>query len=160
MLKGTKLETPLLYAGREQNNIASGSRDRRDLLFQYIHSCRRYYELEIGERLNPQNIHTMHRFARKYAAVKNMLLPDFFELLIAGRSCVGSHFCYRMWEIGTSIHPRKGRPIWKSSNCMLPTCFPLCKKSAWILTHRSGPDLRFPVSSGTKRNTGILKRTT
>ncbi|HSE43429.1 MAG TPA: hypothetical protein VLH08_21900 [Acidobacteriota bacterium] len=82
--------------------------DRNEILARYIHECRAYYEQEIGDQLSPQQMMLIHQFLRKYAAIKQMLLPDFYELLIGGRGCVNSHFCYRMWEIGTSYPVQQG----------------------------------------------------
>jgi hypothetical protein len=107
--KGDKQDGLMDYAKRAHKRTAvTSKKDRRELLSRYIQECRQYYEVEIGDRLSPQQIFLLEHFARKYAAIKHSLLPDFYELLVAGRGCVNSHFCYRMWEIGTSYPPQLG----------------------------------------------------
>lgn len=98
------------FARRSHTAAAAAvpDRDRYELLKHYLLSCRAYYEHEIGESLSPSQIAILDRFMRKYAHIKGMLLPDFFELLIAGRGAISSHFCYRMWEIGTHYAPQTG----------------------------------------------------
>lgn len=96
------------FAERTQKAIASEApnRDRYEVLRHFLLWCRSYYEQEIGDTLSPSQISILDRFMRKYAHVKGMLLPDFYELLIAGRGAVNAHFCYRMWEIGTFYAPQ------------------------------------------------------
>ena len=109
LVAGQKPESIQAYADKAQANVYCGaSADRNDLLSRFLYECRRYYEVEIGDEISPQAFLLLTRFARKYATIKGMLLPDFYELLIASRSCVSSHFCYRVWEIGTYYAPQLG----------------------------------------------------
>lgn len=110
MVEGMKTESLGEFAARAHSETAAAAlpEDRSDLLARYIFQCRRYYEQEIGDQISPQSMLLLQQFARKYASIKNMLLPDFYEMLIAGRGCVSSHFCYRMWEIGTFYPPQSG----------------------------------------------------
>jgi hypothetical protein len=77
------------------------NRDRWEILNHYLLATRHYYEQEIKTLINPQQLLLLHNFARKYATIKKLLIPDFYELLIAGRGCFDDHFCYRLWEMGT-----------------------------------------------------------
>lgn len=110
LLPGKKTESLGEFATRAQDQTASAgaAADRSDLLARFVFECRRYYEQEIGDEISPHSMLLLQQFARKYASIKGMLLPDFYELLIAGRSCVNSHFCYRMWEMGTFYPPQAG----------------------------------------------------
>lgn len=110
MIFGEKAESLGQFAMRAHDETASAGvhSDRSDLLARFVFECRRYYEQEIGDEISPQSMLLLQQFARKYAAIKGMLLPDFYEVLIAGRSCVNSHFCYRMWEMGTFYPPQAG----------------------------------------------------
>jgi hypothetical protein len=110
VLKGDQKLDLSGFAQQSHKAAASGvpDRDRYEILKHYLLSCRAYYEHEIGDSLSPSQISILDRFMRKYAHIKGMLLPDFFELLIAGRGAISSHFCYRMWEIGTHYEPQTG----------------------------------------------------
>ncbi|MBL8150650.1 MAG: hypothetical protein JNN15_12045, partial [Blastocatellia bacterium] len=109
VIEGHKPDTVQQLAVRAHKDIASTALDgdRNEILTRYMLWCRAYYEQEIGDRLNPQQLFLLKNFARKYAHTKGMLLPDFYETLVAGRGCINSHFCYRMWEMGTYYEPQK-----------------------------------------------------
>src|SRR5262249_44962704 len=87
-----------------------------------------YYEQEIRDRIAPQAIHLMERFTRKYAHVKSMLLPDFYELLVAGGGCISSHFCSRMWEMGTVYRAQTGASELEIIELRAADIFPLVNK--------------------------------
>lgn len=108
VIEGRRLESIEKVAERAHQVTAAEvtSRDRSEILTHYILWCRSYYEQEVGERISPHQTYLLKKFARKYAFVKSMLLPDFHELLISGRGCINSHFCFRMWEMGTAYPPQ------------------------------------------------------
>jgi hypothetical protein len=110
LYKGDKPASLDEFAKKAHSRVAAKStdRDRNEILARYIQECRAYYEQEIGDQLSPQQMVLINQFLRKYAAIKQMLLPEFYELLIGGRGCVNSHFCYRMWEIGTCYPIQQG----------------------------------------------------
>jgi hypothetical protein len=110
LYKGDKPASLDEFAKKAHQRVAARvtDNDRNEILARYIQECRAYYEQEIGDQLSPQHMMLINQFLRKYAAIKQMLLPDFYELLIGGRGCVNSHFCYRMWEIGTCYPVQQG----------------------------------------------------
>jgi hypothetical protein len=129
ILKGNKLETLDDFVSRAHQEVASSSkRDRHEIQTHYLLSCRNYYEQEIGDHINPQQLTMLGNFSRKYANVKSMLLPEFYELLIAGRSCVSSHFCFRMWEIGTYYPSQLGPTDLEIIELRASDIFPLVQK--------------------------------
>jgi len=42
------------------------------------------------------------RFARRLAAASRALVPDLFDLVVAGRGCVDESFAYELWRLGTA----------------------------------------------------------
>ena len=129
VIEGRKLENLESFATRAHLEVADTSdQDRHDIQNHYLLACRNYYEQEIGDRINPHQVLMLGNFSRKYAHVKHMLLPDFFELLIAGRSCVSSHFCYRMWEIGTYYPAQLGPTDLEVIELRAADIFPLVQK--------------------------------
>ena len=111
-----------------QYDVASGTADRREILTRYLFWCRTYYEQEIDDRISPQQMMLLDNFARKYASVKMTLLPGFYELLIAGRSCISSHFCYRMWEIAINYPAQHGASELEILELRADDIFPLVSK--------------------------------
>jgi hypothetical protein len=129
VIQGKKLENLEEFAKGAHTEVAQAcSRDRQEIQTHYLFSCRSYYEQEIGDRINPHQLLMLGSFSRKYASVKNMLLADFFELLTAGRSCVSSHFCYRMWEIGTYYPAQHGPSDLEIIELRASDIFPLIQK--------------------------------
>jgi hypothetical protein len=129
VIEGRKKEDLETFAERCHSEVSTlAKQDRHDIQTHYILACRSYYEQEIGDRMNPQQILLLGNFSRKYANVKNMLLPEFFELLIAGRSCVNSHFCFRMWEIGTCYPAQHGPADLEILELHASDIFPLVQK--------------------------------
>ncbi|MBI4850917.1 MAG: hypothetical protein HY819_03725 [Acidobacteria bacterium] len=102
--------------------------DHNEIIIRYLLWCRAFYEQEIGERLSPQQMFLLISFARKYASVKKSLLPDFYELLIAGRGSINSHFCYRMWELGTFYASQEGHSELETIELRAEDIFPLINK--------------------------------
>jgi hypothetical protein len=129
IIEGKKPESLEDFAKRAHaETAATSSSDRHEIQTAFLLACRNYYEREIGDQLNPHQILMLGNFSRKYANVKNMLLPSFYELLIAGRSCVSSHFCYRMWEIGTYYPAQLGPTDLEVIELRAADIFPLVQK--------------------------------
>ena len=129
VIEGHKPENLELFAKQAHSEVAQTSQqDRHEIQTHYLLSCRSYYEHEIGDHINPHQVLLLGNFSRKYANVKNMLLPDFFELLVAGRSCINSHFCYRMWEIGTYYPAQAGPTDLEVIELRASDIFPLVQK--------------------------------
>lgn len=130
ILPGRKAPGPAEFAEQAQAETSrdSVSSDRQDILRHFLYWCRRYYEQEIGEQINPQLVVLMERFLRKYSNARGMLLPDLYELLVAGRGCINSHFCYRMWEMATAYPPQQGPSEIEIIELRAGDIFPLVQK--------------------------------
>lgn len=117
-------------APRAHQDVANqvNSLDHNEILTGYLLWCRTFYEQEIKERLSPHQMFLLISFARKYASVKKSLLPDFYELLIAGRGSINSHFCYRMWELGTFYPIQEARSELEIIELRAEDIFPLISK--------------------------------
>lgn len=130
VIEGRRLESIEKVAERAHRETAAevSNRDRSEILTHYILWCRSYYAQEIGEQVSPHQTYLLKKFARKYAFVKNMLLPDFHELLISGRGCINAHFCFRMWEMGTAYPPQNGPSEIQEITLKASDIFPLIHK--------------------------------
>jgi hypothetical protein len=110
LIEGKKINDFLEFVKRAHLATAASvpNFDRHEMQMRFTQWSRSHYEKEAGDILSPQQILLLGNFVRKYANEKSMLLPDFYELLIAARNCINSHFCYRMWEVGTSYPAQLG----------------------------------------------------
>ncbi|HYB12701.1 MAG TPA: hypothetical protein VEG67_04475 [Myxococcota bacterium] len=55
-----------------------------------------------GESLRAWQRRAFARFARRLAAASRTLVPDLFDLVVAGRGCVDESFAYELWRLGTA----------------------------------------------------------
>jgi hypothetical protein len=76
------------------------------------------YAGEIGgapeEAVTPRRFRLLGQFARKYARVEGMVVPDLFQLVVAARGCVDDACARQVWELG-SHYP------WQDGSGLLPT---------------------------------------
>jgi len=128
IVEGKKERDLTQFVERAQKDVAAGSSDRREILTRFLFWCRSYYEHEIDDKISPQQMMLLDNFSRKYASVKVRLLPDFYELLIAARSCISSHFCFRMWEIATNYPAQQGASELEILELRADDIFPLVNK--------------------------------
>ncbi|HBZ72570.1 MAG TPA: hypothetical protein DEP35_23670 [Deltaproteobacteria bacterium] len=59
-------------------------------------------ELLTGEPVRSWQRRCFARFARRLAAASRALVPDLFDLVVAGRGCVDENFAYELWRLGTA----------------------------------------------------------
>jgi hypothetical protein len=55
-----------------------------------------------GESVRSWQRRGFARFARRLAAASRALVPDLFDLVVAGRGCVDESFAYELWRLGTA----------------------------------------------------------
>jgi hypothetical protein len=55
-----------------------------------------------GESVRAWQRRGFARFARRLAAASRALVPDLFDLVVAGRGCVDESFAYELWRLGTA----------------------------------------------------------
>lgn len=76
-------------------------------------SVRAYRDL-YKEEVDPHRLRLLGTFARKYARVDGLMLPDLFHLVTAARGVVDDDFAFEVWDRG-SHYP------WQDGSGMLPT---------------------------------------
>lgn len=67
-----------------------------------------------GEALRPWQRRSFAAFTRRLAAAGSQLVPDLFDLVVAGRGCVDENFAHELWQLGTA-YP------WQEERSTLPT---------------------------------------
>ncbi|MEE8395508.1 MAG: DUF5682 family protein, partial [bacterium] len=72
------------------------------------------YERNYHEQLDPQRLRTLAVFAKKYALVDGLLVPDLYHLVVAARGVADDDLAYELWERG-SYYP------WQDGSGLLPT---------------------------------------
>ncbi|MBI3993054.1 MAG: hypothetical protein HY342_07255 [Candidatus Lambdaproteobacteria bacterium] len=79
-----------------------------------LHQAAGAYAERFQFQVSPQQMRTLARFAKKYALVERLLVPDLFHLVTAARGVVDDDFAYELWELG--IHYP-----WQDGSGLLPS---------------------------------------
>ena len=69
----------------------------------HIELCRRAahrYHVRTGDEVQRWQESILRRFSRNYALIEGRLLPDFYQLVVAGRGAVDENYGYELWELG------------------------------------------------------------
>lgn len=72
------------------------------------------YHTHVQEEISPFRLRRLGTFARKYALVDGMVVPDLFQLVTAARGVVDDDYAFEVWDKG-SHYP------WQDGSGMLPT---------------------------------------
>jgi len=75
--------------------------DRQRVDYRLFLETARHYRPGTGEPVHIWQKRAFFRFARNYALTSGMLLPDFFQMLAAARSCVDDNFAYAFFRLAS-----------------------------------------------------------
>ena len=90
-------EMPFLIAGYERFRAEGGREDldRMRIHNQLIEAARRSHWKNSKEELTHSQVKVLHKFARNYAFITGALVPNFYQLVVAGRGAADDNFCLR-----------------------------------------------------------------
>lgn len=75
--------------------------DRQKVLHQACLVAGAFYEENTGDTFKRWQHRVLTQFARNYARMRGMLMPDLFQLAIAARSSVDHNYAYELWDLLT-----------------------------------------------------------
>lgn len=110
-------DAPFLAAAYERWRTApSGTPapDREAESERLVSAAAERYAQAIGAALTRHQLRQIGVFAKKYALVQGMLVPDLYQLVVAARGVVDDDLGYELWELG-SEYP------WQDGSGLLPT---------------------------------------
>lgn len=115
-------EAPFLAAAYEQSRRRHGGAggepptpvDRERESEALIAEAAQAYAENLLTEISRGTLNTMARFAKKYAWLDGLLVPDLYHLVTAARGVVDDDFGYEVWERGAD-YP------WQDGSDMLPT---------------------------------------
>jgi hypothetical protein len=120
-------EPPFLTAAYERSRTASEGAlpvDRETQCETLVADAATRYAAAFGEALTRNQRRLIGTYAKKYALVQGMLVPDLFQLVVAARGIVDDDFGFDLWELG-SDYP------WQDGSGLLPT-IDLEDSFAWL----------------------------
>ena len=120
-------EPPFVAAAYERwRSAPAGSPlpDRESLSEGLLAEAARHHADVFAEKLAPSQRRTIGVFAKKYALVEGMLVPDLFQLVVAARGVVDDEFGFELWELGSDYS-------WQDGSGLLPT-LDLQESFAWL----------------------------
>lgn len=91
-----------------------GLLDRQRTLIRMLEKAALFYNENTGETLQRWQMRTLLHFARNYARLTGMLLPDFFQWIVCARGVSDDNYAYEVWDLG-SFYP------WSDSSGTHPT---------------------------------------
>jgi hypothetical protein len=102
--------------------------DRQKVMLRLFLESARHYHQETGDTVHYWQKRSFFRFARNYALISQMLLPDLFQMLAAARSCVDDNFAYAFFRLASAYR-------WQQENSDVPT-LRLSAAELWSATRR------------------------
>jgi hypothetical protein len=75
--------------------------DRQRVGYRLFEETARHFRQETGEPVHVWQKRAFFRFTRNYALTSGNLLPDFFQMLAAARSCVDDNFAYAFFRLAS-----------------------------------------------------------
>ncbi len=110
-------DAPFLAAAYERWRTAPAGTpppDREAESERLVGGAAQRYAESGGEALTRNQFRQIGVFAKKYALVQGMLVPDLYQLVVAARGVVDDDLGYELWELG-SDYP------WQDGSGLLPT---------------------------------------
>lgn len=81
--------------------VAGEMPDRQRAIFRLFQEASRHYRQETGEPVHLWQRRAFFRFARNYAFLSGLLLPDLYQMLTCARACVDDNFAYAFWRLAS-----------------------------------------------------------
>lgn len=75
--------------------------DRQKIIFQLFKDASDTYIENTGNAFPGYHMRNIMKFLRNYALIKNRLMPDLFQILTVGKSCVDHNYAYELWQLAT-----------------------------------------------------------
>ncbi|GAW68289.1 hypothetical protein GPEL0_01f4562 [Geoanaerobacter pelophilus] len=102
--------------------------DRQKIMLRLFLEAARHYRQETGDKVHYWQKRAFFRFARNYALLSQMLLPDLYQMLAAARGCLDDNFAYAFFRLAAH-YP------WQREQSDLPT-MRLSAAELWAGTRR------------------------
>lgn len=78
-----------------------GTPDRQRILLHLCRTAAEFHQENTGEKLADWQFQVLFQFVRNYAALKGMLLPGTYELLMGARGVADDNYSYEVWDLAT-----------------------------------------------------------
>jgi hypothetical protein len=75
--------------------------DRQKVMLRLFLEAAKHYGQETGDKVHYWQKRSFFRFARNYALISRMLLPDLFQMLAAARGCLDDNFAYAFFRLAS-----------------------------------------------------------
>ncbi len=82
-----------------RNHHTTQALDRQKCIYSLLKAAILPYEQETRTTFPVYGLSLIMRYLRKYAHIKQKLLPDLYQLLTASKSCIDHNFAYEVWKI-------------------------------------------------------------
>lgn len=76
--------------------------DRQKLIYLLFKEASEKYTRATGNPFPGYHMRNIMKFLRNYALVKDRLMPDLYQILTVGKSCVDHNYAYELWELASA----------------------------------------------------------
>jgi len=84
--------------------------DRKAVLELFFSEAGKVYEGKFQEDVKIWQVRAIRDFLYKYCSLEKRLLPDFFQMVNAGKGVIDDDFAYELWELGTTYPHQEEKP--------------------------------------------------
>lgn len=121
--------------------------DRQKIIFKLFKDATEQYIEHTGNAFPGYHMRNIMKFLRNYALIRNRLMPDLYQILTAGKSCVDHNYAYELWQIATEYPYRRNidnlleldlsiQEVWGNSKIIRFNLKESGLKSSFLLRHR------------------------
>ena len=89
-------------AGADGAGAQPAALDRLILNERLVEEARAQHLENAGERLTPHQRRVVFQFARNQALLRNGLVPDLYELVVAARGAADDNYAWEVWDLATT----------------------------------------------------------
>jgi hypothetical protein len=117
LLRGTKL--PAMEPAAKIVEIAPASKrgwsyplstDRQELYYKLADGARWFHKQNDGADCSDYQIAAMFQYMRNLSILKNSLLPEMMDIVVAARGVAGDNFAYEVWDLASAYPWQQNAP--------------------------------------------------
>ncbi|MBA3816747.1 MAG: hypothetical protein H0X29_09585 [Parachlamydiaceae bacterium] len=101
------LREKLVNQPPSQKLVSDFPPDRQKIIYHLFRDATEQYIQNTGNAFPKYHIRNIMKFLRNYALIRNQLMPDLFQILTAGKSCVDDNYAYELWQKATEYPFRR-----------------------------------------------------
>ncbi len=140
-----------LYNEAREQSLDAFRLDRPRWQLALLRDAEKEYSINTGEKMRSWQRRSVARFSRNLALLDGCLLPDLYDLALAGRAIVDDNYAYEVWQMGSrySVQQTEDPPL---------ETLKLSGEEVWIRTRKLRIRRRLPRMKQMLKPAGLKPR--